>query len=267
MKFIEDIQSDSNWIKSTTDRFNRVVSVTISDWRTFINLFVTNKISYTTDFIFRGQTRDLPLISSLARVANSEFNRPSGQLSRFKKESLGVIDRNLSDEQWWEIGQHFSLKTPYLDWTASPGVALFFAFDEAGPFNKDANSFEHYRCVYLLNKGLIEHNYPFDKPSLRFIYPSLNSNRRAIAQQGLFSEFIPEETDDIESSIEDYLEQIHDEIEGTALFKVLIQERIGDRMDCLAFLNSMNINNKTLFPDEHGVAKHTNWLFEFKGHL
>lgn len=85
---------------------------------------------------FRGQPRqEYKLESSIDRLIKSydseipkEFYLEK-QLEEFRRRIRGRIeDKEIftDDTLAWSIGQHYGLKTPYLDWSRSPYIALFF---------------------------------------------------------------------------------------------------------------------------------------------
>src|SRR3990172_6311653 len=84
-------------------------------------------------FIFRGVSREsYGLKTSFQRRYFSALNSGRSHLDKFKVYSRGRIDLKeqyiKDNDEWWAIGQHHGLATPLLDWTASPFVALYFAF-------------------------------------------------------------------------------------------------------------------------------------------
>jgi len=101
-------------------------------------------------FVYRGQANyDWPLRSSLNRLQQRFPNRKNmtGQppcfscppltdkqhLDAFKRALRGRRGQNpksLNDDGYWALGQHHGLATPLPDFTRSPFVALFFAFEE-----------------------------------------------------------------------------------------------------------------------------------------
>ena len=95
-------------------------------------------------YIFRGHSRSsFNLSPTLIRAINDKYPvLPSNvasiinqQLKRFRLALRGRIplsDREAASEsEIWAVGQHHGLVTPLLDWTASPLVAAFFAFNES----------------------------------------------------------------------------------------------------------------------------------------
>jgi hypothetical protein len=130
-------------------------------------------------YIFRGQElKEWGLVPSLFR------HKPNSRLdysdlidhhfdrfiiaSRGHKEVTELKDDDSRPFDLWAIGQHNELLTPLLDWTASPYIALFFAFCEKRkiiiskpPSNLSEinKKLDQPRTVFCLNAKIINRKY------------------------------------------------------------------------------------------------------------
>lgn len=108
------------------------------------------------------------LLNTLERVVAERKRSFSSVLAQVPASTLPLIFELFS------TGQHYRLATPLLDWTKSPYIATYFAFEE-----KDDRDECGHRVVYGINRTIIEQRFP---PIEAF---SHNSARREGLREGL----------------------------------------------------------------------------------
>jgi len=122
-----------------SDEVNGRIPVTrLERWQDFTELLESDFFNRPkTQLVFRGHRRyDWGLMPTLARIPESGIIDEAlalSQLEHFKRAVRGRLSDNAlvqegEEDELWSVGQHHGLKTPLLDWTYSPYVALFFAF-------------------------------------------------------------------------------------------------------------------------------------------
>ncbi|MGB2863891.1 MAG: FRG domain-containing protein [Sedimentisphaerales bacterium] len=191
-----------------------------------------------------------------------EFGLSIRELKMLNREHI------LSEEHLWALAQHYELATPLLDWSTSPFVAAYFAFEGASrledtdwdKLDKDTEWSEirkkmkdnqqreslpyHDRTVIGLNYRHVCQN-----TGLKPFSPMSSEHPRLINQRGLFT--LAKNGEDIETTIQNNWK------EGDPwLIKIHIPN--APREDFLHALNLMNINGASLFPDINGAARFCN---------
>ncbi len=195
-------------------------------------------------------------------------------LEAFKEAVRGKRGNNpgdLSENEWWALAQHHGLATLLVDWTYSPFVALFFAFEEARCFGANGTSYDpDRRAVYVVPFHLIGENSTAEHPAPELFSPRREITHRLSSQSGVLMK-MPEPafpasggrtTVDLEASVR---ARFPDESTGNTPARPILQKITmpnARRIECLKLLNKMNINRMSLFADLDGAAKYINSLWE-----
>jgi hypothetical protein len=270
-------QENNSWGKQIKEGF---LIEELNSWEGFVEFVKDEKRCWATQ-IFRGQANaKWTLLSRLDRLEKKYNKKPnlSGNnpeefscprvdrdihLNRFKELALDKINKDVkNDDVLWAVAQHHGLATPLLDFTYSPFVALFFAFEEEKCWCEENNitvfKEPRERAVFALTHHLVEELIqPFSVAGYG-IY-------RAASQAGLFLN-MPQKDYPDKWDLESYIQEkgknetCKQHTNRLILKKFIIPNK--ERIECLRFLDQMNINRATLFPDLDGVAKYVNDLWE-----
>lgn len=249
----------------------RVPVTRIASWRKLPDLLEAPFFNRPkTQLIFRGHRRyDWPLTPSLGRFDPRNIitgDVADAQLRLFRRAVRGrVSDRTLVEEaeehELWSVGQHHGLMTPLLDWTYSPYVALFFAFEREDRRHGELDN--PYRALYVLNKTHVEVE---DKcPHVSVLEPRKDDHGRLVNQAGLFTYSEYGNTLEnflIDSLRDEVLGEVSEEEEAGELAKYICKIYVPneERAECLRHLRMMNVHHASLFPDLLGAAQYCNVL-------
>jgi hypothetical protein len=259
----------------------------LGSWREFLKE-IDEKFLRNRGYVFRGQPCRKPVLSSFRRLEKEhptcQFHgkkngkdvhlinpsppaSPDVHLNAFREAASGRLDpvfaATLSENEWWALAAHHGLKTPLIDWTQSPYIALYFAFSTSLPR-------QHFRSVYAISWAICNKpGNPIGPNNPTLFVPDRQISPNLVMQQGVLMALGAAKdvvTRDLKERIKAMTMRPKETfaLDGHPFIRFDIPDK--DRGDCLLMLDKMNINEGGLFPDLNGAARRVNQLWEMSFH-
>lgn len=241
-----------------------VKEIKFNDWGEFSEYIINSFYNTPNHYVYRGQEdAEWLLEPSFDRFLKEKEEQGDPHLVaqehldsfikavRGRRGSNPPEIKNDNPDQWWALGRHYGLYTPLLDWTNSPFVATFFAFEKIDEDPPEYVSISMLRIKEVENRSKIIEGQGKKGQGIKIISPITDENPRMLNQAGLFTQ-APYLCD-----IEKWVRSQYENVENAGILaKFLIPSCEKDH--ALKVLKNMNIHHLSLFPDLTGASKFCN---------
>jgi len=227
--------------------------LSIDSFSGYVNHIENIKGLGDTTVLFRGQSKNYPLLPAIARkhpeVNSTDIEK--NMLEDLKRRSQLFVNQQFkTDWEWLTYAQHFELKTRILDWSSNPLVALWFACSNESNMKNDS-------YVYIFEaKGVKKvdsnNHFPFTSTETMILRPSLN-NERIIAQSGWFTNHYYSDTEKRFIPLED------DAIYSHLITQICVSATA--KQDIIKKLAIFGIRYNSIYPNIVGLCHHLNWKY------
>ena len=225
-----------------------------------------------TTYVFRGQGgADWPLEPSIVRFfpfAKGEERAKLGAdlVEDFAHELVVANEPDvLSSHEKWALGQHYELPTPLLDWSASPYVAAFFAFETAMSLSFPSLGSDEYHAsgesvaIFALRRTgpllvagkLSTAEQAWADMNVEFIDRMSARNQRIRAQLGLFT-LLPPDCNTLGQAVASYCA-----VQTVAARDLLVKFQIpySEVVEAMTDLLQMDITPRRIYGGLPGAAR------------
>ncbi len=232
---------------------------------------------FSTDWVFRGQTDNWSLRTSLERHC-CDSGIPIRDIGLVERQIIRSFRRQYRGEDHGQVFkdtlyclsllQHHGAPTRLLDWTYSPYMAAFFALEGAGTdqtiwcFNgawcrEEATKIAGDELIQKRGKDELRDDSTFtalymaDKPfNLVFLENPFFSHTRLVIQRGVF--LCP---GNVSIGLERNIRALKGWQDKKAIVRIRCKLQLGERLRALDELYNMGINQASLFPGLDGFAR------------
>lgn len=228
-------------------------------WREYKDI-VSQQIETQGSYIYRGQSdAGWTLISSLMRSdliwSRNDFKTYFNFVLPQVKEKIQTWegrDWNLSDQlglaEFVAYLQHNGFPTPLLDWTFSPYIAAYFAFEEVNHFDPQTDQVAIYgfNQASWCNTYNQEYDIAHETDHVSILRPRMVGNHKLSLQQGCFTF---SNVRDIEIHIKAHEKKANESFLEKYILKV------SERPKVITELSLMGISAVQLMPSVESVCK------------